>query len=72
MYLEDSGGAEAVGHAAAGHGAEGRAAHVEVRRLGEAHPAGQESVIVTVTGRPEQALLPVHLIFVLARQYRHC
>ena len=35
-------------------------------------PPGQESVIVTVTGRPEQALLPVHLIFVLARQYRHC
>jgi hypothetical protein len=28
-------------------------------------PPGQESVIVTVTGHPEQALLPVHLIFVL-------
>lgn len=25
-------------------------------------PPGQESVMVTVTGRPEQALLPVHLI----------
>jgi hypothetical protein len=36
LDLEDSGGAEAVGHAAVGHGAEGSAAHVKVRRPGEA------------------------------------
>jgi hypothetical protein len=40
LDLEGSGGAEAVGHAAVGHGAEGRAAHVKVRRLGEADPTG--------------------------------
>jgi hypothetical protein len=32
-------------------------------------PPGQESVMVTVTGRREQALLLVHLIFTFARQY---
>jgi len=40
LDLEDSSGAEAVSHAAVGHGAEGRAAHVKVRRLGEAGTAG--------------------------------
>ena len=32
-------------------------------------PPGQESVMVTVTGRTEQALLPAHLIFVFVQQY---
>jgi hypothetical protein len=33
-------------------------------------PPGQESVMVTVTGRPEQALLPVHLFCVLVVHHR--
>lgn len=40
LDLEDTGGAELVGHAGLGHGAHGSAAHVEVRGAGEADAPG--------------------------------